>query len=195
MTLRDNAKLRAEVLTIVEGVKYKGGWADIGTDAILDAVDRHLTQGGPTRSGYHEHAHAPTGELLFYPAVDCPVCALAAAPPQSAPARDVTVYPVCAECGHNSTRHFVDGECEVCRKKCWRRAPARVDSRTPPVSGWRCDSCRDAGCGLCGPVECRECKGRGHVAGDALLEGGMPIDCPACGGTGRSTPPSGDVKP
>jgi hypothetical protein len=45
---------------------------------------------------------------------------------------------------------------------------------------------------------CPECKGRKYVAGDALMEGGMPIDCINCDATGTVADdhlPNFDVRP
>jgi hypothetical protein len=40
--LREDAELRDTILQILRMVKYHGGWPDLGVDAILDAIDRHL---------------------------------------------------------------------------------------------------------------------------------------------------------
>lgn len=172
MKLRDNQALCDEVRKrLAHVVPMNALSVQVCANNILDAVDRHLTQGGPLDDA--------TDSLNA--TVECERIA----------AND-RIYP-CADCGMMRTKDeggTIFTVCEACWDKHYHPGRARADSRPPPVSGWRCDSCRDAGCELC---RCHECR---HLLIDHNCpkgECGCP-GCPCQGGTGRSNSPTAKAK-
>lgn len=100
-----------------------------------------------------------------------------------------------------------DGGCELCRAAPPQEAKPRGVCTYCAGRGWHVGECHpQETCGGCNgtglstpaappqesgtaptPRKCPDCGGSRVVAGDALAEGGMPIDCPACTGQPRGT--------